>query len=41
VHSEQSVRVGVCNIILQRVQSVVPISRQVQQQLNAILFEKK
>jgi len=40
VHAEQSVRVGVCNIILQRVQSVVPISRQVQQQLNATLFKK-
>jgi hypothetical protein len=40
VHSESSVRVGICNIILQRVQSAVPISRHVQQQLNTILFKK-
>jgi hypothetical protein len=38
VHSEHRVRVGVCNIILQRVQGVVPISRGVQQKLNAVLF---
>ena len=38
VHSDHKVRVGVCNIILQRVQSVVPISRNVQQQLNTVLF---
>jgi hypothetical protein len=38
VHEEHRVRVGVCNIILQRVQSVVPISRHVQQRLNAVLF---
>jgi hypothetical protein len=38
VHAEHRVRVGVCNIILQRVQGVVPISRGVQQKLNAILF---
>ncbi len=38
VHPEHRVRVGVCNIILQRVQSVVPLSRNVQQQLNATLF---
>lgn len=38
IHAEQRVRVGVCNIILQRVQSVVPISRGVQQKLNAVLF---
>jgi hypothetical protein len=38
VHAEHRVRVGVCNIILQRVQSVVPISRCVQQKLNAALF---
>ena len=41
VHEEHSVRVGVCNILLQRVQSVVPISRGVQQRLNAVLFAKK
>jgi hypothetical protein len=41
VHSEHSVRVGVCNIILQRVQSVVPISRVVQQRLNSSLFGDK
>ena len=38
IHSEHRVRVGVCNIILQRVQSVVPLSRGVQQKLNAVLF---
>lgn len=38
IHPEQRVRMGVCNIILQRVQSVVPLSRNVQQQLNATLF---
>jgi hypothetical protein len=38
VHAEHSVRVGVCNILLQRVQSVVPISKGVQQRLNALLF---
>lgn len=38
IHEEQSVRIGVCNIILQRVQSVMPISRGVQQRLNSMLF---
>jgi hypothetical protein len=38
VHAEHRVRIGVCNIILQRVQGVVPISRGVQQKLNAVLF---
>ena len=38
IHEEQRVRVGVCNILLQRVQSVVPISRGAQQELNALLF---
>lgn len=38
VHSDHKARVGVCNIIMQRIQSVVPISRNVQQQLNAVLF---
>lgn len=38
VHEEHRVRVGVCNIILQRVQSIVPISRGVQQRLNSVLF---
>jgi hypothetical protein len=41
VHEEHSVKVGVCNIILQRVQSVVPISRGVQQRLNGVLFGEK
>ncbi len=41
VHEEHSVRVGVCNILLQRVQSVVPISRGVQQRLNRLLFGEK
>ena len=41
VHEEHAVRVGVCNIILQRVQSVVPISRGAQQRLNALLFGGK
>lgn len=41
VHEEHSVRVGVCNIILQRVQSVVPISRGMQQRLNSMLFGNK
>jgi len=38
IHAEHRVRVGVCNIILQRVQSVVPISRGMQQKLNSTLF---
>ena len=38
VHEEHSVRVGVCNILLQRIQSVIPISRGVQQRLNTMLF---
>ena len=38
IHEEHRVRVGVCNIILQRVQSVLPISRHIQQKLNAVLF---
>ena len=38
IHPQHSVRVGVCNILLQRVQSVVPISKGVQQRLNAVLF---
>jgi hypothetical protein len=41
VHGEHSVRMGVCNILLQRVQSVVPISRGVQQRLNVVLFGDK
>jgi hypothetical protein len=41
VHKEHSVRIGVCNILLQRVQSVVPISKGVQQRLNALLFGDK
>jgi hypothetical protein len=40
VHADSRVRVGVCNIILQRVQSVVPISRNIQQQLNQALFRQ-
>jgi hypothetical protein len=38
IHPEHRVRVGVCNIILQRVQSVVSVSRCVQQELNDMLF---
>ena len=38
IHEDQRARVGVCNILLQRVQSVVPISRNVQQELNSVLF---
>ena len=38
IHQEHRVRVGVCNIILQRVQGVVPLSRGVQQALNLVLF---
>jgi hypothetical protein len=38
IHPQHSVRVGVCNILLQRVQSVVPISKGVQQRLNGVLF---
>jgi hypothetical protein len=41
IHDEHSVRIGVCNIILQRVQSVMPISRGVQQRLNSLLFGSK
>ena len=40
IHSEHKVRVGVCNIILQRVQSVVPLSKNVQRQLNVALFSQ-
>jgi hypothetical protein len=39
VHAEKSVRVGVCNILLQRVQSAVPISKGMQKRLNALLFQ--
>lgn len=38
IHEEHRVRVGVCNILLQRVQSVVPISRGTQQELNSLIF---
>ena len=38
VHEDRHVRVGMCNILLQRVQSGVPMSRSVQQELNARLF---
>ena len=41
VHAEHSVRVGVCNILLQRVQSIVPISKGAQQRLNGVLFGGK
>lgn len=41
VHEEHSVKIGVCNILLQRVQSVVPISRGMQQRLNTVLFAEK
>ena len=41
VHTEHSVRVGVCNILLQRVQSIVPISRGAQQRLNGVLFGER
>ena len=38
VHGDYKVRVGVCNIILQRIQSTVTITRNVQQRLNEVLF---
>lgn len=38
IHPEHSMKVGVCNILLQRVQSVVPLTKGVQQRLNAVLF---
>jgi len=41
VHEEQGVRVGICNILLQPIQSVVPISRGLQQRLNTTLFAQK
>ena len=41
VHEDKGVRVGICNILLQRIQSVVPISRGLQQRLNAMLFSTK
>ena len=41
LHPEHRVRVRVCNIILQRVQGVVPLSRNVQQSLNTVLFGEK
>ena len=40
VHKDYKVRVGVCNIILQRIQSTVAIPRCVQQRLNAVLFDQ-
>jgi len=38
VHEDHQVRVGVCNILLQRVQSSIVISKAAQQELNALLF---
>ena len=38
IHADSRVRIGICNIILQRVQSVVPLSKNVQQRLNSTLF---
>ena len=38
VHKDRNIRLGICNILLQRVQSIVPISRGAQQRLNATLF---
>lgn len=38
IHEERRVRVGVCNILLQRVQSSVVISKAAQQELNELLF---
>ena len=40
IHEDHKVRVGICNILLQRVQSAVPISRGAQQELNSLLFGK-
>ena len=38
IHEDHKVSVGICNILLQRVQSAVPISRGAQQELNSLLF---
>ena len=40
IHEDHKVSVGICNILLQRVQSAVPISRGAQQELNSLLFGK-
>jgi hypothetical protein len=39
IHKDRRVRVAVCNIILQRVQANVPLSKKLQAQLNLDLFE--
>lgn len=39
VHADRNVKIGICNILLQRVQSMTPISKGAQQRLNATLFK--
>ena len=39
IHEERRVKIGICNILLQRVQSVVPIARSAQLELNSLLFQ--
>ena len=41
VHKDRNIKLGICNILLQRVQSMTPISRGAQQRLNATLFPKE
>ena len=40
LHTEQRVRVAICNIILQRVQGFIPISKPVQRELNEWLMRR-
>jgi hypothetical protein len=38
VHKDRNIKLGVCNILLQRVQSMTPISKGSQQRLNTSIF---
>jgi len=39
IHEDSRIKVGVCNILLQRVQNSITITKAVQQELNALLFQ--
>jgi hypothetical protein len=41
IHRDTRIRVGICNVILQRVQGFIPINKPVQKQLNAWLIEQQ
>ena len=40
VHKDRNIKLGVCNILLQRVQSMTPISKGSQQRLNTTIFSR-